>query len=189
MPSYHSKFLDTATLLQKASWQLYSALSAATLTLLTPPTGNFRLKITLSASTTHTNCGSVAHPAYIYINASQVTFTQAGTQTTSTTLSAIPVITTSGLDCWILIEAIDTSGQPIYKETSTSIACFYDESVKGYYGANGVWTVSNSRMETDEAPTAVVGDTVTFDGRTFPIKFVTIRKNRLRLELFRVLQF
>ena len=190
MPAYHSKFLDTAFLVQKASWQVYNGLSLPTLTLQAVPTGTFKLAITASAITGHANCGSVGTPGTITINAgTPIQFTQATKKISTVLLTAIPTIITANLDCNLLIEALDSGGAPITKETITSIACFFDDTSKGYWGPQGVWTVSSSRIETDDAPTAVIGDLISYNGFSWPIKFVHVQKNRMRIELFRVFEF
>ena len=190
MPAYHSKFLDTASLVQKASWQVHNGLSLPTLTLQAVPTGTFKLAITASVVAGHTNCGSVGTPGTITINAgTPIQFTQATKKISTVLLTSIPTITTANLDCNLLIEALDSGGAPITKETITSISCFYDDTVKGYWGPEGVWTVNNSRMQSDDVSQAVIGDTIRYLGRDWPIKFISIAKNRMRLELFRTLQF
>jgi hypothetical protein len=190
MPSYHSKFLDTASLVQKASWQVYDGPSLASLTLSAVPTGTFKLAITASAVVGHTNCGSVGTPGTIVINAgTPIQFTQVTKKISTVLLTSIPTITTANLDCHLLIEAIDSGGAPITKETVTSIACLYDDTTKGYWSSEGTWTVNNSRMQSDDVAQAVIGDTIRYLGRDWPIKFISIAKNRYRMELFRTLQF
>jgi hypothetical protein len=147
-----------AFLVEKANWKLYNALGTATLTVLTPPTGNFRLKITLSASTTHTDCAGT-----LSINCSAVTFSAAGSQTTSTTLSSKPTITTSGLDCWILIEAIDTNGQPIKQTTNTPIKIRWEDYTKAILTPSGIWASQRTTKAYTKSMTIDIGATIKFD--------------------------
>ena len=185
LPAFHSKFLDSASLVVRAMWPIYNALSSGTLTISAIPTVTFRLAVTLSASTTHTDCiGTVTVAGEV------LTFLGSGKKTTTTNLITTPTITTSNIDCWILITAIDANGADLIKETVTPIACLYDDTVKGYYAANGAWTINNSRIQSDEVSTAVIGDVIRYNSKDNIIKFIHIQKHRLRwLEEFRTLQF
>ena len=185
MPAFHSKFLDSASLVTRVAWPIYNAFSSGTLTISAIPTVTFRLAVTLSASTTHTDCiGTVT------IAGEVLTFLGAGKKITNTNLTTIPTITTADINCWVLITAIDANGADIMKETVTPIVCLYDDTVKGYYAANGAWTINNSRIQSDEVSSAVIGDIIRYNLKDNVIKFIHIQKHRLRwLEEFRTLQF
>lgn len=108
----------------KGNWTLYNATSASTLTLTgTLPTVSFRCKVTLSATTGHTDVAG-----HVLINAEDLTFTVATSKTSTILLSALPTVTTSGLDCNVLIEAIDSGGAVIGLDTQTAIDCRFEPS-------------------------------------------------------------
>jgi hypothetical protein len=159
-------FNDSATLRKLSSWELYDNLSAATLTLTgSTPTVPFRVAVTLSASGTHADC--VGH---IYVNGEDLNFLVAGKKSTTTTLTALPTITTSGLDCNILITCLSTSGTELQKETDTTIAVDWDESQRWVSTPSGVWTqVDQTSCETDDF-TAQMGDNVIHNSKIYPIK-------------------
>lgn len=120
----------------KGNHVLYSGLTAATLVLTgSLPAVPFRVAITLSSITDHTDCaGSVV------VGGETLTFTAAGKKTTTVSLSALPVITTAGLDCNILVEAITTGGAPILAETLTAIKIRLEGAQSGFYNSQGIWT-------------------------------------------------
>lgn len=120
----------------KGNHVLYSGLTAATLVLTgSLPSISFRVAVTLSSVTDHADCaGSVV------IGSETLTFTAAGKKTSTVSLSALPVITTSNLDCNILVEAITTGGAPILSETLTAIKIRLEGAQSGFYNAQGVWT-------------------------------------------------
>ena len=85
------------------------------------PASPFRVAITISAAVGHVDVvGSV------FVNAEGIEFTEATRRTNSRELTALPAITTAGLDCSILVECITTGGAPIRKETlkAIEIICF-----------------------------------------------------------------
>ena len=85
------------------------------------PVSPFRVAITISAVLGHADvAGSV------FVNAEEIEFAEATRRTNSRELTALPAITTIGLDCSILVECITTGGAPIRKETlkAIEIICF-----------------------------------------------------------------
>jgi hypothetical protein len=180
-----SKFLnDLATLITSALWSLYNTLSAASLVLDAAPTGSFRCVVTVSASGTHTTCSG-----HVYINDEDLNFPAAGKKISKTFLTSKPTITTSGLDCWILITCVSTGGADLYKETNTTIDVDWEDSITNYPDGMGGFSRSDSNCETDYL-TAKVGDKVTYDGKTLLIK--NIKNGEMTLGgivLTKILQF
>ena len=133
-----------AVLVTKSPVSLYDGTSAATFTLGTWPSGKTgRLKITCSSVTGHTDCaGSIT------VGGELVTFT-AGltppiTKQTTTSLTANPVITSTGLDCHVHITVIDTGGVDILAETLIAIDTRIEAYNSGFYNSQGVWTKTNT---------------------------------------------
>ena len=158
--------ITNAYLVTKGTWQVWNALSAATLTPLVFPTQNCRLSVTLSASTTHTDCAGT-----ITIGTETLTFTAAGRKDATTLLTSAPAITTSGLNCWILIEAYDRGGLPIPKETLTDIEIIVFPRTQWTF-ISGLWTQTDFDIRTTAE--AQVGDVIrfydSFLGRTRDVK-------------------
>jgi hypothetical protein len=156
---------DTATLAVFSLWELYNGTpTASPLTIETPPTGSFRCKVTLSSVAGHTDCTGT-----VTVGSEILTFTAAGTKTTTVTLTAKPVVVYANIDCHIHITAIDTSGADILKETDTTIAVDWDTSTTYYENAQGTFTRSDSNCATDNM-TAKVGDSIIHSGKTYSIK-------------------
>ena len=134
------KFPHDASLVTKSDHILYDDLSAATLTLTGDlPSVSFRCKVTISATTDHTDMvGSVM------IGTELLPFVAAGTKTTTIVLSALPAITTTNLDCNIQIVAIGAGGQPIQDETLTTLKIRFEPTSKMYQNVAGEWTQSTA---------------------------------------------
>ena len=164
-------FPHSASLITKSNHVLYDGLSAATLTLTgTPPTVAFRCRITLSSVAGHTDCaGSVTVGSE-----TPFTFLAAGTKQTTVNLTALPVITTTVLDCHIKIEAIDGGGQDIKDETLTSIMIRFEPTSKMYQNSAGAWTQS-------QAYAMVVGSTI---GLNSIIRYNSIDYTTRQIEAF-----
>lgn len=124
----------------RGNHELYDGTTAATLTLTgSLPSVSFRCKVTISAVAGHTDvAGSVV------VGSETLTFAAAGTKTTTTALSALPTITTSGLDCNILVEAITTGGAPIIEETAIALKTRFENTQKSYLNSQGVWSKSQA---------------------------------------------
>jgi hypothetical protein len=148
----------------KAPWPLHSGLSKATLTLLTAPVGTFRLLCKVVADGKHTTCtGSIT------INGNEtLEYTADGQKRLSTTnLSSIPTITTTGLDCLIIITCVDRNSLPILKETTEYINCRWDQSSKRIQIDETTWKLSSSEILTSAS--CEVGDTIRRDGRDYEV--------------------
>lgn len=165
------KFPEDAYIITYANHELYDGLSAATLTLTgSLPSVPFRVAVTISSVTGHADvAGSVV------VGSETLTFAAAGKKTTTTVLSALPTITTSGLDCHILIEAITTGGAPIQAETAAATKIQFENTSSGYFNSQGQWTVySGSYAMCRDA--AAVGDKLRYGGSDLPIKKVDTEK-------------
>jgi hypothetical protein len=165
------EFPEDAYILTYANHELFDDTTAATLTLTgSLPSVSFRCRVTLSTVPGHADCaGSVV------VGSETLDFLAAGTKTTTTALSALPTITTSGLDCHILVEAITTGGAPIQAETATATKIQFENTASGYFNAQGQWTVySGSYAMCRDA--AAVGDKLRYGGADLPIKKVDTEK-------------
>jgi hypothetical protein len=153
---------------------LFSGPSASTLTLTgTKPSISFRLKINVSGA----DCaGSMT------INSETITFVTATTKVSTTLLTALPTITTSGLNCMILITCIDSGGADIKDETLTTIATRTERYDSGYYDPQGVWTKTDTLILTTTALN--IGDIV-----RRPLRDYTIRKAEDNPDLGGVTEF
>lgn len=138
----------------RANWKIFSGPSAASLVLNGDglPTVAFKCAITLSTATGRTDVvGSVT------VGSETISFTSATRKTTTTLLSALPAITTSGLDCNILIEALNSGGVNILKETLTAIVCRFMNVQKSFRDALGNWTTSQAQALTADTGCNVGG--------------------------------
>jgi hypothetical protein len=185
-----AKFPESASLVKRVAWSLYNGTpTSSPLTISTPPTGSFRCKVTLISVSGHTDCAGT-----IVVGSETLTFSQAGTKLTTTTLTAKPTVTFANIDCHIHLTALSTSGSDIEKETLTTIDISFDDSRKGYYNEQGIWTVNNSRVLTEDTM-AVIGDIIRYTAEgdsasvDYIIKSIQRVKNARAVEQFRVLQF
>ena len=131
---------------QKVPAQLYSGLSLATLTPLGafPSTTPTRCKITASAITDHTDC-----TGHLFIGSEDIEFKQAATKVSTTNLIAVPIITSTGLDCQLQITWIDSSGAPINTITNVPVKIRWEDYSKGVQTSEGNWSsVQGSRAYT-----------------------------------------
>jgi hypothetical protein len=149
----------------RANWQIYIGLSAATLTLNGDglPAVAFKCAVTLSAITGHADVtGSIT------IGLETLTFTAATRKTSKVMLSVLPTITTSGLDCNILIEALNSGGAPIQHETQYDISCRFMGTEKAYRNSEGIWTTSQAVVDTTD-PNCKIGCIFSYGGYDFHI--------------------
>jgi hypothetical protein len=163
-------------------WQLYNNLSAPSPLVLTgaAPAVTFKCKITLSVSGAHTDCnGSVT------VNAEIISFTQAGTKTTTTNLTVLPAVTCQNLDCQVKITCIDTGGADIYQHSYADFFCRWEDVNVLFMNNLGAWTQSNAKVVCKEA--YAVGDYLRKDGTTteYPIKQATVVTDLDAVEQFR----
>jgi hypothetical protein len=124
----------------KAHHVLFDGLSGATLILTgSLPSVAFRCLVALYTAGAHTDCaGSVV------VGSETLAFAAAGKKITTVNLSALPTITTSGLNCMVLVEAITTGGAPIQTETQTAIDCRFQNTQKNFQNQEGQWTQSQA---------------------------------------------
>lgn len=152
----------------KASYVLYSGLAAASLVLTKAWPASFtgRVAVTVTSATGHADCaGSVT------VGSEAKSFSASGQRLTYTTfLSALPAISTSGLDCNVLVEVITTSGQPYYEETLTAVKCFWSASQKSFKDTMGNFVMSDAVVLTQVAINAT--DTLRYDGINYMVKSV-----------------
>jgi hypothetical protein len=183
MPFPHAKLADPAYLVTKASHGLYNAASAATLTLTgSLPSVAFRCSVRLYTATGKTDCtGSVI------VGSEPLAFTGAGKKTTTTLLTALPVVTTSNLNCMIEIIALNSGGAEIQVETSTAIDIKFRDEAEYYSQAIGGFVKRPAQCVTDET-TSQINDVIRFNGHDYPIKAIHPKKDRY-FERRRVLQF
>jgi hypothetical protein len=156
-------------------WTFYTGLDKPTPLVLTKgaPPISFRVKVTASAVDTHTDCAGT-----VTVNSETLTFTGAGTKSTTTTLTSLPTITTANLDCWLVIWAIDTSGTDYYEVTWTDFDCRWEDAQIAYYTPAGAWAQSNAIVYSKTA--YVVGNTLRKYGTTTEI---TIKKVMIGTDL------
>jgi hypothetical protein len=144
---------------QKANWQLFSGPTASSLSLTgSAPTVPFRCAITLAVgpdTITHNppNPDVTVHhtdvTGDVYINAEKVSFISATKKTSTTLLTSLPTITTSGLDCNILVECMNDAGAPIQVTTNTPIKIGWEDYTKAIQDGQGNWgTATGSRAYT-----------------------------------------
>lgn len=145
---------QTAYVVEKAISELYDGIpTSSPLTIsATPPTVTYRCRVTLAASTTHADCAGT-----ITVGSDTLTFTAAGTKICTTQIAANtkPTVTYSGLDCNILIECLDTAGNPIQAETTTAIKVKYEPELVTVREPSGNFTTYNGYFMTRDASTTL----------------------------------
>lgn len=188
----HSKYTNSSYLVTKSTKELYDAVPASSpissSLIATPPTVAYRCRVTLSVSTTHTDCaGSVT------VGSDTLTFTGAATKicTTQITANTKPVVSFANLDCNISIDCLDIGGQPIGSETLTSIYVSWNDTSKNVPDPAGGWTVISETSANTENSSIVAGSILrkTSTGTDFKVKSLKIIKNHLGLEVKRKLIF
>ncbi len=165
----------------RANWRIYNGLSSGVGTLNGDglPAVPFRCAVTVSVATGHTDCaGSIT------IGSETLTFTAAGKKTTTTFLSALPAISCTGLDCNVLVEALNSGGAPILKETATAIKCRFMNSQKAFMDAAGAWTLSQAIADTTDSNCSI-GDMFRFDGIDYIIGQISCFVGPTGTEIFR----
>lgn len=165
------EFPDDAYIVTKAPHSLYNAASAATLTLTgTLPSISFRCSVRLYTATGKTDCAG-----RVTVGSENLDFLVAGKKTTTVLLSALPVVTTTNLNCMIEILAIDSGGAPIEAETATATKIQFENTSSGFFNSQGTWTVySGSYALCKDA--AAIGDVLRYGAIDMPIKKVDIEK-------------
>jgi hypothetical protein len=166
----------------KANHVLYDALSAATLALTgSLPAVAFRCLVAVYTAGAHTDCaGSVV------VGSETLTFTAAAKKVTTVNLSALPVITTSGLNCMVLVEANTTGGAPIQEETQTAIDCRFQNTQKSFQNSAGEWTKSQAIAYVSDSNIAI-GSIFSQGGYDYSISQVSAHDDLDGDEVFRKL--
>lgn len=180
----HAKLCDQAYLVTKAAHSLYNAASAATLTLTgTLPSVTFRCSVRLYTAAGKTDCtGSVV------VGSETLAFAGSGKKTTTTLLTALPVVTTSNLNCMIEIIALNSGGAEIQSETLTAIDIKFRDEAEYYSQAIGGFVKRPAQCVTDET-TSQINDVIRYSGTDYPIKAIHTKRDRLGIERRRILQF
>ena len=154
---------STAYRVAKSNWNLFNGQSAATLVLTgTKPTVPFKLKITLSGTD---------YAGTVTVNAEVITFTQASTKITVAILTALPTITTNGLNCTVKVECVDSAGAMITSEIKTAFLCRWMDSTQMYQNATGEWSQSLAQVLTTDS-LCVVGGEIEYLSLRYVIKKV-----------------
>jgi hypothetical protein len=150
----------------RANWKIFSGLPSALPTLTSGdglPTVAFKCAVTLSAVAGHSDLsGSLT------IGPETISFSAATRKTYTTLLTALPVISATGLDCNILIEALTVGGAPIQKETLTSILIGFKATQKTYMDSAGNFTLCSAQAKTTDI-LCVAGAILRVDGIDYTI--------------------
>lgn len=180
----HAKLTDPAHLVTKAAHSLYNAASAATLTLTgTLPSVAFRCSVRLYTATGKTDCAG-----RVTVGSENLDFLAASKKTTTTLLTALPVVTTANLNCMIEIIALNSGGAEILTETLTAIDVKFRDEAEYYSQAIGGFVKRPAQCVTDET-VSQVNDVIRYNGVDYPIKAIHAKRDRLGIERRRVLQF
>ncbi len=155
-----SRLVHSAYKVTLSDHVLFQGPSVATLTITeTAPTQTFKCEVELTPATGHTDL--VGH---VYINAEDLNFTSGTTKKKSTyNLSAVPTVTTSGLDCNIKITCIDTQLKAIQKETLELIDVRIWPKIKRVPATGGGWTSIQDTTVWTEDFTIKQNDFLKFD--------------------------
>ncbi len=162
----HNAFFQDAYKVITAAMRLYFGLTTPTLLMTeAAPAEPFRVAITLSPISGHSDVvGSVT------VGSETLSFMAATRKTTNTILSARPIITTSGLDCNILVECINSGGAPIMAETATAIKVLLESDQGGFYDAMGTWIKTDDLIMSETL--LAVGDRIRIGSTDYIIKKV-----------------
>jgi len=159
----------TAYKVTKTPWTLYDAAGSGVLTLTKAwPVGiTGRVAVTVSAVEGHVDCTGA-----VVVAGESKNFSAPGQRLTYTTyLSALPAISTSGLDCHVLVEVITTGGQPYYEETLTAITCRWTPTQKSFRNSLGEWETSDAEVLTTST-TCNATDILRYEGMDYVIRQV-----------------
>jgi hypothetical protein len=179
-----AKLPDSAYLVTKAPVGLFDGTATASMTLGIWPSGRTgRMKATVSSVTGHTDCAGT-----LVLGTETLTFTQAGTKLTTVNLTVKPVASSANLDCHLHITVVDTGGADIMAETLTAIDINFADEQEYYSQAIGGFVKRPAQAITDN-DTCLVGDIIRYNLVDYQIKAIHVKKNRLGLELFRIMQF
>jgi hypothetical protein len=119
--------------------------------------------VTLAAATGHADV-----TGDVYVNAEKISFTSATRKTSTILLTTLPTITQSGLDCQILIEALNNGGSNLIKETLTNILIGFKATQKTYMDSTGTFTLCSAQAKTVDT-LCVAGAILRVDGIDYTI--------------------
>jgi len=131
------------------------------------------------------------------IGADTLTFTIASKKTTTSTLTSLPTVTNTGLDCQVLIECIDLAGATIYTTTETDLPCTIEIKSKSIPSPQGGWTTIRA-TELEARGHFDVGEMIKFDvdnpfsptnGIEYPIVSFAPKVRLMGKEDIKILQF
>jgi hypothetical protein len=171
--------------ISKGPWSLHNGLSSSTLTLKDPPTGTFRIvaQVVAAGAKRHKTCaGSISITGSGSTETLDFTTTNEK-HTSKTFLTAKPEVTVSGLDCTIIITAVDKNGQTILQETVQDIKCGWDGSSARIQIDSTSWELCTSEMRT--ASFCQVGDVIRKDGKDYEVVKVKEHSKGRRVFLYR----
>jgi len=155
-----------ASRVDRANWKIFTGLASALPALTSGdglPAVAYKCAATVSAVTGHTDVsGSLT------IGSETISFSAATRKTFTTLLTALPVISASGLDCQILIEALTVGGANIQKETLTSILIGFKATQKTYMDSAGNFTLCSAQAKTVDT-LCVAGTIVRVDGIDYTV--------------------
>lgn len=167
---------------ERANWVIFDGLASVLPSLASGdglPAVVFKCAVTVSAVTGHTDvAGSVT------IGSETSTFVAATRKTTTILLTALPVVSASGLDCNILIEALSAGGANIIKETAIICKTRFQDSQKAFQNPAGVWTQSQAIADTTDPETGI-GDIFSYNSYDYQVAQVASYTNLAGVETYR----
>jgi len=177
-------FPHDAYLVTKAAVSLFDGTLTASPVIGTWPSGiTGRCKVTISSVAGHTDCaGSIT------IGSETMTFIQAGTKQTTISLTAKPIVTSSGLDCHCHITVIDAGGSDVTAETLTALKIRFEPTSKMYMNASGTWTQSQAYAMVVNS-TIKINDIIRYNSTDYPVKQIEAFNWLDGTELYRILYF
>jgi hypothetical protein len=150
-----------AVRVDRRTWRIFSGLPSLLPSLESGdglPAVPFKCAVTCSAVTGHTDViGSIT------IGSETLSFTSATKKTTTTLLSALPVVSVADLDCNILIEAVG-----VLKETLTDILIGFKATQKSFRDSAGNWTVCSAIAKTVDTG-CIAGTILRVDGIDYTV--------------------
>jgi hypothetical protein len=144
----------------KALVTFYNGISSGSLTLIGAwPTNGSKLQIVASSVTGHTDC-----TGRVTINGTEnIDFVAAAKKISTTALTTRPTITTSNLDCNMVITCLDPGSQPIYTSTETDLPCRIYLKRKYLPAPQGGFTQIQETLLECRDLTIIPGTTIKFD--------------------------
>lgn len=188
-----SRFLHLAKRCTKAVASIFDGTMVASPTIGSWPTGiTGRCKVTTSSVSGHTDCAGT-----ITIGTETLTFTQAGTKTTTVNLTAKPAVSSANIDCHCHITVIDTGGADVLTTTETDLPCKIEIKSKNVPSPQGGWT-SIASTEMQARGTFSEGEIIKFDidnpfvatnGKEYPVISIKPKVGYMGKETIKILTF